>query len=267
VDVGCTKCGKKGQLRRGLCKNCWTSNRNRVGWETAYVDAQPTRAHVNMLIVAGLGTRRIAALSGVNRKAITQLLHGRPDRGTGPSARVLASTAARIQAVPIPLARHELAADNMPVLAVGTVRRLQALVCIGYTQRYLAGLIGVDDSNASALFHGKRVCVSAARARLVAAWYDQLSGMPPADQVGWARRSRERALALGWADPFAWEDEDIDDPDAQPAPLLQGRVTRHERYQELRELGYTDPEIAKRFDIDMPSLTRWLSGKRSKHAG
>lgn len=264
--MGCTKCGKKEQLRRGLCKSCWASNRNRHGWESQYVDAQPTRAHVNMLQVAGLGTRQIAKLSGVNRKAITQLLHGRTDRNTGPTKRVLASTAARIQAVPIPATRHEMAADHTPVLALGTMRRVQALVCIGYTQSYLAGRIGMDPSNATDLFHGKRICVTAARARLVAALYDELSTMPPSDQHAWTLRSRTRARQLGWVDPFGWEDEDIDNPDAQPLPAPpEHRPTRVEQIRELQELGYTDREIARKSGVAEASVARALN--REQHAG
>jgi hypothetical protein len=258
--VSCTKCGKDyWPLRRGLCKNCWASNRGRVGWESKFVDAQPTRAHVNMLIAAGLGTRRIAKLSGVNRKAITQLLHGRPDRGTGPSKKMLASTAALIQAIPIPLERHELAADSMPILAIGSTRRMQALVAIGYTQTYLAERVGMSRSSSTDVFHGRRLCVTARRARLIVSLYDELSTMPPVDDSRWVRCSRERAIQLGWADPFAWEDDDIDNPDAAPAPLPPNRApTRVELYVELTELGFTSWEIAERMGIDEDSLRRWL---------
>jgi hypothetical protein len=213
VAVGCAKCGREEQLRRGLCKNCWQNQRIRVGWESSYVDAQPTRAHVNLLIAAGLGTRRISALSGVNRKAITQLLHGRPDRGTGPSVRVSAHTAARIQAIPIPAERHHLAADHTPVLAVGSTRRLQALVCIGYTQSYLAGRLGITVTNMRDVIHARRVCVTAARARDIEAVYQELHLTPPPDGR-WTRYSRRYAQARDWVDPFGWEDEDIDNPEA-----------------------------------------------------
>ncbi len=266
--MACSKCGAEKQLRRGLCKRCWATNRLRDGWESSYVPAQPTRGHVNMLIAAGLGTRRISELSGVNRKAITQLLHGRPDRGTPPSERVLASTAARIQAVPIPTALHELSAAHKPVLAVGTTRRLQALVCIGYTQSYLAGRLGMDPTNITDLMHGKRPCVLAVRARMVVVLYEELSMMPPSDLQAWTLRSRARARRLGWVDPFGWDDDDIDDPDAVGIPAPKERSHgRAEQYRELRELGYTDGEIARRFGIDEASLARWMLRERGNENG
>lgn len=267
----CTGCGKEEKpLRRGLCKNCWAHCRLYDGWESKYVDAAPVRAHVNMLIVAGLGTRRIEELSGVSRTSIRQMLNGRPERGTGPSKKVLASTAERIQAIPIPKERHELAADNQPILAVGTTRRLQALVAIGYTQSYLAGRMGMDPTNATELLYGKRHCVSARRARVVADLYNELSTMPPTDPKanrpvrgapqGWAQRSRDRARQLGWADPFAWEDEDLDDPDARPAPLPPDRrLSRRERYFELVNLGLTKYEIADKMGIEYESLLKWIA--------
>lgn len=259
-------------LRRGLCGACWAHRRLYDGWESKYVDAQPTRAHINMLIVAGLGTRQIEALSGVSRKTIRQVLSGRSDRGTGPSKKVLTSTAERIQAVPIPKDRHELAADSQPVLAVGTTRRLQALVAIGYTQSYLAGRMGMEPTNATELLYGKRNCVSARRARVVADLYNELSTMPPTDNrpmrgapLGWPQRSRERARQLGWADPFAWEDEDLDDPDARPAPLPPERtLTRRERYYELVNLGLTKYEIAGKLGIEYESLLKWIAA--NEHA-
>lgn len=201
-----------------------------------------------MLLVAGLGVRRICQLSGLSRSVIRCTLYGRHERGTPPSKVVLDSTARRVLAVPLPTERHQLAADHMPVLSLGTTRRLQALVAIGYTQSYLARRIGLADNNASSLILGRRLCVMAARARTVEALYQELSTCPPPDGM-WTRISRARARRQGWVDPFGWEDEDIDNPEASPtlAPDDEHRPTRRELECELRQLGYSETEIARRF--------------------
>jgi transcriptional regulator with XRE-family HTH domain len=257
----CFRCGRTQQLRRGLCHSCYEIRRQRDKaygrWQTQYVEAGPVREHVRLLVAAGIGTRRLETLSGVSRSALQNLLNGRKERGTGPSAKVAESTAERILAIPIPTESHRLAGDHALVLSVGSTRRLQALVAMGYTQSYLAGRLGVTAANSTELFHGKRLCVTASRAREIEALYTELSVAPP--ETASARRSRCRAQKLGWVDPFGWGDDDIDNLESAPEPLGPTvPMSFEERYAELRDLGYTGHEIARRFEVDEKSLTRRL---------
>lgn len=152
----CSKCGRpKRPLRRGMCGACYERYRTRQQaygrWESTYTDAAPVRAHVEALIAAGVGKRRIAQLAGVGRNSLQYITIGRPERGYGASARIQTRIAERILAVPIPdiTEKHRALAGGDLVPAVGTVRRLRALVAIGYSQCDLADRLGIERSNST----------------------------------------------------------------------------------------------------------------------
>ena len=252
----CNKgCGRRA-VRRGWCSSHYNQQRERMiaygRWEVVYVDAEPVRAHVRQLQAAGLGLRRIAELASVNRSQLCTLLNGGRERGTGPSRRVSRNAAERILAVAIPDAPHRFAADRRVIPAVGTARRLQALVAIGHTQSYLCSRIGVTAPNGTHLFAGSRP-VTAATARRVAALFDELQ-LTPGDSA----RSRHRAASKGWAPPLAWDEDSIDDPAATPnlgADLKGGFL---DRYEELVDMGLTQVECVARMGVAPESLVRQL---------
>jgi hypothetical protein len=139
------------------------------------------------------------------------------------------------------------------VTAIGTTRRLQALVAIGYNQESLCELTGIDRSAMSLLVRGRIPRIRTATADAVIAVYDSISMTP-----GPSHPARARAHRKGWAPPLAWDDDHIDDPDARPDIGKHHRVTYVERYRELRELGYNDLEIAKKFGVQARGLKRQL---------
>jgi AraC-like DNA-binding protein len=97
------------------------------------------------------------------------------------------------------------------VHAVGTARRLQALVAYGYTWRALATHLGVSPRRTQDLASMRRGFVhrdTAARVRTV---YDRLSLTR-----GGAAYALTVAARYGWLPPLAWDDATIDDPQAQP---------------------------------------------------
>lgn len=180
----------------------------------SFVDAQPVRDHILALADAGISWKRLHKLSGVPLSSISRIIHGRGGRQRGhegPAKHVTSSTADRILAVPVPTVWWTCAADGRCGDQSGTTRRLQALVAIGHTQSALARRLDVVETNATALFFGRRQ-VTAGRARQVAALYDQLSMTP-----GESERARRRAERLGWLPPLAWDDDTLDDPTAVPA--------------------------------------------------
>lgn len=61
--------------------------------------AAAARDHVAALRAAGIGLRRLSALSGVSRSALSCLVNGRSERGSGPSWRLGATTAATARKV------------------------------------------------------------------------------------------------------------------------------------------------------------------------
>lgn len=130
------------------------------------------------------------------------------------------------------------------VPAIGTRRRLQALACMGWSQREVLRRAGygrgfIDHINRSTWLNKP---TAAKFARL----YDELSGT-----VGPSTWSRTYAQQAGWAPPIAWDDDTIDDPDAQPwrdeiATHAARRAAVIEDTRELLSWGVPPDEIAER---------------------
>ncbi len=245
-------CGRA-RSRRGLCAAHYEQRRTRDTaygrWETMYTDAGPVRAHVEALQAAGMGTRTIAETAGVSRQNVQQLLNGRPERGLGPSRKVMRRIAERLLAVPVPEVPHAGVAGGARVPAVGTVRRLRALVAIGWTQTQLCDRLGWRLTNGSRLFRAEAGMVTADTARSVADLFGVLQMVP-----GSSQRARNQARRAGWAAPMAWDEDTIDDPAARPdrTPATKGGFI--ERYLELTELGYGQIDCARRMGITFASL-------------
>jgi DNA-binding Xre family transcriptional regulator len=230
-------------------------------WEP-FVDAGPARAHVRACMAAGIGTRRICALSGVSRAAVTGLLYGkqRPGKPTVPSARIRPDVSAKLLAVPIGTGSL---APGMCVDATGTHRRLQALIAIGWSRAELGRRIEVTPQNFTSLMTTEQVTVRTAAA--VRALYDELSMQPRTATDHRIRvsinRARNSAAAAGWAPPLAWDDEDIDDPAAKPhltdrGPVGDRKQEREELVRTLHRQQYNDQQIADRTGMSDRTVLR-----------
>lgn len=186
----------------------------RRGTWQPFVDAGPARRHVEQLLLAGIGSRGIATLAGLDRKAIRALLHGRTERGTPPPAQIRPATAAAILGVQLTL---DVLPARLHIDSTGTVRRLQALVRRGWPQSRLANELDMLPGNLGDLLDRDRV--TAATARAVATLYQRLENADPAAHgVGPAAvsRSTNTGLRNNWALPAMWDQETIDDPSAHP---------------------------------------------------
>lgn len=103
------------------------------------------------------------------------------------------------------------------ISSVGTVRRVHALNRIGWSTPQVFRRAGLGERGRESL---RLDMVKVRTAAAIAAVYDALSVTPPPEST-WgervaAARTRARAEREGWADPFAWEGIDMDDPDAVP---------------------------------------------------
>lgn len=101
----------------------------RRGTWQPWTDAAPVRAHLERLGECGMGLRPIAALAGVDRKRLYAVLHGRPERGTGPQEKVRPALATAVLAVEPTL---ENLAPSTLISPHGTRRRVHALVAVGW---------------------------------------------------------------------------------------------------------------------------------------
>lgn len=215
------------------------------------VDAGPSKEHVAKLRAAGVGRRTIAARSGVSQTVVDRLVGLNTDRACN---RVRPETERRILAV-----RADGLADGSGIDATGTVRRLRALVALGWTETELARRIGWTVANLNLLIVARRPQVLVRTARLVEGLYDELSMTP-----GPSGRARNLAASRGWLPPLAWDDEQIDDPDHQPEnvrrlPAKHSGITM-EDIAEARAQGYeTADQIGWRLGITRHAVAQILS--------
>lgn len=173
-----------------------------------YVDPAPVREHIETLRALGLGTREIARRAHVGRYTVERII-GVATGEHGPSTRIRPETATAILAV-----RADRLADRALIDATGSMRRLRALVALGWPQQQLADRIGWHIAALSYITRGRQRFVHQATADLIAALYDELSGQP-----GPSERVRALAAKRGWAPPLAWDDDEIDAPTARPRGL------------------------------------------------
>jgi hypothetical protein len=130
-----------------------------------------------------------------------------------------------VGASPERLGLADQSADRCEPSAIGARRRLRALAARSWSPQAIersTGLpalvtetvIGPSSRGASR--------VNPALARTVAAVYDQLWDRDPPTETAAERQvaevSRARAVSRGWAPPLAWDDDQIDLDDGQPAP-------------------------------------------------
>lgn len=106
------------------------------------------------------------------------------------------------------------------VPAIGTVRRLRAMVALGYDWQAQAILLGVSRDQVRQWAMNPDGVTTRATAARVAAYYDRWSMTPPPTATVAQRcnvsRARNRAQADGWTVPLTWDEGTIDDPTARP---------------------------------------------------
>jgi DNA-binding CsgD family transcriptional regulator len=155
--------------------------------------------------------------------------------------------------------------------STGTIRRIQALVALGWPMAVLGERRGVTGRNLHRLLSQTRVHRDTAAN--IAALYDELSMT-----IGPSRRSRYLARNNGWPVPLAWDDDKIDDPAARPSKMVahrpaaideiavqraargeRVRLSRAERAEVVRRLtaaGLSAADIADRLGIAQRSVSR-----------
>lgn len=149
--------------------------------------------------------------------------------------------------------------------ATGTRRRLQALSAVGWSTTALGRMLGVSQQRASEL-RVTPACVNRDIAQRVANVYNQLWDRSPIGPA--AERTRLHAARAGWVVPLAWDDDTINEPDADPLHRLPGRATpaRTEQIEEteyLLRFHLTAAQIAERLRVDVRSVERYKAELRA----
>lgn len=181
----------------------------------ALVDADPVRRHATALTAAGLSWKQIATHAGVDYADIRRLLTG--DSGRTPPRRIRQNTARAITSVPIPAAPTR---DGQALIdATGSRRRLQALLVAGWPLRQLASDSGMTPRVLFDILHNRSRLVRAYTAAAIRVVYDHHWNSSPLDcgvRAQDVRIAQALAVRNRWAPALAWDDDQIDDPDARP---------------------------------------------------
>lgn len=237
---------------------------------TPFVDAEPVREHISMLREYGIGVLRVTTLSGVGPSVIQRVVY--PCDGRPPQRRIREDLARKVLAV---RPSFDLLADGASVPSTGTVRRARALVRIGWAPAELARRLNVDHRRVNQLLNADRVTVGTART--IKALYEKLWNEDPSAH-GVVDYSKTRAIARGeangWAPPAAWDDDEIDDPTAEP-DLGDRVLNSHERAELRREEiihfawhGDTPEQILDRLNNEVSISTvraviqEWRTGEK-----
>lgn len=171
-------------------------------WEPRQVDPRPRQAKLRALKQSGWSTARIAEASGLSGDHVRRML--RVD-----IAYMKRATATRIDALPDPGVNVPTTPRPSLVDATGTIRRVRALIALGWRHKDLKAETGLATN---VLAHRTGGTVHRDTADKVADVYDKLSM-----RLGPSDTNRTRAATRGYAPPLAWDDHDIDDPAARPA--------------------------------------------------
>lgn len=173
--------------------------------------------------------------------------------------------------------------------SVGVQRRLHALAVIGWSGQALADRLGVTAEAVTQWHRGKYPLVRRETAEKIGSLYDELwDKRPPASTHGErisVSRTKGWAARSGFAGPLAWDDESIDDPDAEPyqdryvsaaergideiavQEAMRGRrvhlypAEKAEALRRLTESGYSAAAIADRLGTTQRSVVRTRSAR------
>lgn len=228
-----------------------------LGRNRTPVPAGPVQAHVLSLLGDGLTATAIARVVGVSHTAVRDIAVGRTLTVRWPIAEQIMRTT-------VPVAVAAVRGPLQEVPAMGTIRRVQALLALGHTHGTITQASGCS-SSARLTGASPPVRVTRAVADAVDRAFRGL-GMRP----GRSSRTRARAVAAGYVPPLAWDDIDADTEPAVPNVLVS-TVDEVEWLAAAGEtlggaavrLGYKDAKVlertlyrARRYDL----VTRMRQG-------
>lgn len=102
---------------------------------------------------------------------------------------------------------------------IGARRRVEALMRLGWSMRQQSRMLGWHADRLTIMFNNQRG-ISPANLARITALYDRLWNVTPQQTTKGERVSVRRTVALaerqGFQPPLAWDDDEIDNPDARP---------------------------------------------------
>lgn len=161
------------------------------------ISATQSRHHIERLLAAGWTQAQIARAAHLAHHIVGDIHRGQQT--------ISNPTALAILSVPIGPAPANIRDTD----ATGTIRRLRALVAMGWPIEQLAPQLGILPTALCNIARGELKSVRITTADTVALHYQHLSR-----QAGPSNRTRILARKKGWHGPLAWDA--IDDPNCQP---------------------------------------------------
>lgn len=180
-------------------------------------DSTQARVHMERLYAAGWTTAQIARKARVSHSTLSDLDAGRQ--------KISRQTALAVLSI-----RIGPPVEAQPVDAVGTVRRLRALMCIGHSLPRIAPHTGMSAAKLWQLITGRFSKISPQTAESIARAYRTLSSTS-----GTSPKARAHARRKNWHGPLAWDD--IDDPACKPEYMR-----RSEARASTKPKVYADPD-------------------------
>lgn len=249
----------------------WNRRRDaakRAGQWQPLVDADRVRQHLQMLNEHGITAHRVAEIVGVGHCSLHPLFQPQHGRRRPVRYAVRAETAAKI------LALTPEAVTSAHVHPIGTARRLQALVAIGWPMRYLGQHLDLGETYVHQLIKrsSKDHRVLATTALKVADGYERLKNERPA-RHGTAPRiikmARNMAASRGWPPPKYWATrmDVIDDPDFTPEyKVTRGEILASEARWLVDTAGLNHDDVADRLGVSKEHLYQTLKRHPQSYA-
>lgn len=169
---------------------------DRLQGKTRLVDAEQARVHIATLVGRGWSLRAIAGAAGVGQGTPHHLAKGQQRAHPDVIKKILAVEPNTVPSIP----SHQTTEPFVP--RVGVVRRIQALMTLGWTH---AAMTRHSGARTAVLLAQQGRWVTRSTHDKVAAMYRDLCTRP-----GPSLRTRSRAVARGYHGPLAWDDIDHD---------------------------------------------------------
>ncbi|MEU3826504.1 hypothetical protein AB0F36_14465 [Streptomyces sp. NPDC029080] len=221
----------------------WCRDRDRAIAEGTWqplLDAEPVRQHLLGLHAAGITIHRVATLTGLTYKSVRSFTQHDYGNAAPRRHRVTREVAAKILAINLD--------EHTPghVTPIGSQRRFEALVAIGWPTIHTARRAGIHPSNRVTIF--KAPTMRASTAQRIAAAYDEMRQQKPARHGVSAtciKRAKKQAAERRWAPPKYWDEVGaIDDPGFEPMYGITRREIVAQDANELMRISGLDRHAA-----------------------
>lgn len=161
-----------------------------------------------------------------------------------------------------------LRTDSLKVSPVGTVRRIQALMALGWSQAEISKALGKTHTYAGKLMRQDTDEILRSTAEHVARVFDRMCMTTPDRstpfRAAMVARSIRHARAMGYAPPLAYDN--IDNPDERPQGWeYQPLADRREQLEELVERGVGLHVAIAELGISEDSIERWCQRYGCRH--